>query len=251
VIARQPVRYIVGSVTCAVILSYPFFLLYTTAPPGLPSVPHHVWSSARQFSSVTVEPDIVIKQAWVQGSYMEALTPEVVKEALKVQEALLGSGVFRTEALNSGDSHPRVNDLLSQEPVLNASSALPPGVFFHSPLLYWNCSLSAIQQDNDLLETVNANAMRVSPLNMTLHWSSVFAGKLFSHHRLAAADALVISLFYDTTSKMGELWDERATTLVFDAGLHEKYDIYPPDGKVRRNSFYEVCNRLYVEACTY
>ena len=183
---------------------------------------------------------------------MGALIPEVVEEALKVQEALLGSGVFCTEAPNSGDSRPGVNDLLSQEPVLNASSVLPLRVFFHSPLLYWNCSLSAIQQDNDLLETVNANSMRVSPLNMTLYWSSVFAGKLFSHHRLAAADALVISLFYDTNSKMGELWDERATALASDANLRGKYDIYPPDGKVRRYTFYEVCkNCLYVEAYTY
>lgn len=232
VIARQPVRYIVGSVTCAVILSYPFFLL------GLPSVPHHVWSSARQFTSVSAAPDIAIKQAWVQGSYMGALTPVVVEEALKVQEALLGSGVFCTEAPNSRDSRSKANDLLSQAPVLNAS-VLPLGVFFHSPLLYWNCSLSAIQQDNDLLKTVNANAMRVSPLNMTLYWSSVFAGKLFSHHRLAAADALVISLFYDTKSKMGELWDERATALASDVNLCGKYDIYPPDGRVRRSTFYE------------
>jgi len=182
---------------------------------------------------------------------MGALTPEVVKEALKVQEALLGSDLCCTDAANSGDSRSRVNDVLSQGS-LNASSLLPLGVFFHSPLLYWNCSLSAILQDNDLLETVNANAMRVSPLNMTLYWSSVFAGKLFSHHRLAAADALVISLFYDTNSKMGDLWDERATALASDANLHGKYDIYPPDGKVKRNTFYEVRkNCLYVEAYIY
>lgn len=238
-VTRHPAHFIVGSVTCAVILSYPCFLLYTTASTGLPSVPHHVWSSARQFSSVTAAPDVAIKQAWVQGSYMGALTPEVVEEGLKVQEALLGSDVLCTETPNSGDAHSRVNSLPSQGLISNASSALPLGVFFHSPLLYWNCSLSAIQQDSDLLETVNANAMRVSPLNMTLYWSSVFAGKLFSHQRLAAADALVISLFYDTNSKMGELWDERATALASDANLHVKYDIYPPDGKVRRNTFYE------------
>lgn len=227
-------RYIVGSVTCALILSYPFFLLYTTTSPGLPSVPHHVWTSARQFPSANVSPDISIKQAWVQGSYMGALTPEVVKEALKVQEALLG-----TEISCTVESPPREPRQFAGE---NNFPALPQGVFFHSPLLYWNCSLSILQRDANLLETVNTNSLRVSPLNMTLHWSSVFAGKLFSHHRLAAADALVISVFYDTKSEMGEIWDRRAAALVADSKIPGKCDIYPSDGRVIRSTLYEVCH---------
>lgn len=222
-VARQPVRYIVGSVTCAVVLSYPFFLLNAIPSPGISSVPHHVWSSARQFNSVGVDPDIAIRQAWVQGSYMGALKLEVVEEALKIQQTLLGPDISCT-------TRPEGDSLTN----------IPPGVFFHSPLLYWNCSLSSIQQDSDLLGTVNANAMRVSPLNMTLHWSSVFAGKLFSHHRLAAADALVISVFYNPKSNMGDIWDQRATALAIEAKTYGKYDIYPPNGKARRNTFYEV-----------
>ncbi|KAF8474745.1 sterol-sensing domain of SREBP cleavage-activation-domain-containing protein [Kalaharituber pfeilii] len=122
---------------------------------------------------------------------------------------------------------------------MNGSFALHQGTFFHSPLLYWNCSLSAIQDDKDLLDTVNTGFMRVSPLNMTLHWSSVFAGKLFSHHRLVAADALVISLFYSADSQIGELWDQRAADLASDAYSLGKYEIYPSHGEVKRNTFYE------------
>lgn len=182
---------------------------------------------------------------------MGALTPEVVVEALRIQETLLGPGISCTMKPENGKPSPRVEpaiDYLSPNPLSNTSSYLPPGVFFHSPLIYWNCSLSSIQKDTDLLETVNANAMRVSPLNMTLHYSSVFAGKTFSHHRLAAADALVISVFYDVESKMGELWDQRAAALASDANFYGNYDIYPSNGRVLRNTFYEVChNFLYMD----
>ena len=171
---------------------------------------------------------------------MGALTPEVVKEALKVQEALLGTGLSCT--VESPPQEPR------QFASENTFLPLPQGVFFHSPLLYWNCSLDILQQDTDLLETVNANSMRVSPLNMTLHWSSVFAGKLFSHHRLAAADALVISVFYDPKSDMAELWDRRAAALVADSKIPGKCDIYPPDGRVVRSTLYEVCHISMIEA---
>ena len=178
---------------------------------------------------------------------MGALTPEVVEQALIVQEFLLGDTGITCGISKDVFSMPELGEDRAEEGLawpgeLEASSLrTPSGTLFHSPLLYWNCSLSSIQQDSDLIETVNLNSMRVSPLNLTMHWGSVFAGKTISHQRLVAADALVLSLFYRTDSRVGKIWDERAAKLAEDANLNLKYDVYPPNGRVMKNTFYEVC----------
>ncbi|KAL7276345.1 hypothetical protein RUND412_000648 [Rhizina undulata] len=208
----------------------------------LPSNSHHVWTSARPFSSTRSEPDIGIKQAWVQGSFMRALAPEVVEEALKVQEALLGTGF---DCVSYADEGPISSMMYEKESSNsegnNSRSTLlaAPGMFFHSPLLYWNCSISAIRNDPNLIDTINKNYYRHSPANVTLRWGSVFAGKRFSHRRLAEADALVISLFYRLDGGMGELWDQRAQLLAEEAQQHKRYDVYPSDGKEKNTTLYE------------
>ncbi|PWW76014.1 hypothetical protein C7212DRAFT_194519 [Tuber magnatum] len=113
------------------------------------------------------------------------------------------------------------------------------GMFFHSPLLYWNCSLSAIKGDPNLIVTVNKEFAKRSPVNVTLRWGSVFAGKKFHHNQLIKADALVISLFYRLDSSAGELWDQRAAVLAQEAGVHGRYDVYPSDGKEKGSTLYE------------
>ncbi|RPA95328.1 hypothetical protein L873DRAFT_1829877 [Choiromyces venosus 120613-1] len=113
------------------------------------------------------------------------------------------------------------------------------GMFFHSPLLYWNCSLSAIRDDANLIITVNKQFNKRSPANVTLRWGSVFAGKKFHHHQLVKADALVISLFYRLDSSVGELWDQRAAVLAQEADVHGRYDVYPSDGKEKGSTLYE------------
>ncbi|KAG0639799.1 sterol-sensing domain of SREBP cleavage-activation-domain-containing protein [Tuber brumale] len=113
------------------------------------------------------------------------------------------------------------------------------GMFLHSPLLYWNCSLSAIKADANLITTVNKEFNKRSPANVTLRWGSVFAGKKFHHNQLTKADALVISLFYRLDSSAGELWDRRAAILAQEADTHGRYDVYPSDGKEKGSTLYE------------
>ncbi|KAF8252243.1 hypothetical protein K440DRAFT_651426 [Wilcoxina mikolae CBS 423.85] len=112
-------------------------------------------------------------------------------------------------------------------------------MFFHSPLLYWNCSLEAVENDRRVLRTVNDNIFQHSSAGITLRWSSVFAGKQFSHQKLIAADALVISLFYDLNSTAGELWDQRAAKIALEARQHGRFKVYPPDGKEDYSHLYE------------
>jgi hypothetical protein len=113
--------------------------------------------------------------------------------------------------------------------------------FLHSPLLYWNCSAAAIESDNSILTTVNNRAHQISPANITLRPSSVFSGILLSNSRLVAADALVVSLFYKTESKAGDLWDERAVALA--RREQSRWDVYPADGRVTGSRFFKFQSR--------
>lgn len=188
---------------------------------------------------------------------MEALRYDVVAEALKIQQILLGpevscssplgSGMF-TETTGSGSDGGGDSgngdagvDSGSSGIRKNASNlGMGTGMFFHSPLLYWNCSLSAMKDDANLIMTVNREFAKRSPANVTLRWGSVFAGKKFRHNRLIGADALVISLFYRLDSPAGRLWDQRATVLAQEADVYGRYDVYPGNGKENGSTLYEV-----------
>ncbi|KAI9766074.1 MAG: hypothetical protein M1840_006781 [Geoglossum simile] len=172
-----------------------------------------------------------MRQAWVHGSFMRAIEPEVLTEALRVQEALLGP-TSNCEYLRS------VDDPATTSREQTASSlAIGPASFFHSPLFYWNCSVSAIEGDHDLLETINERSHRVSPANLTLRHSTVFAGKIFSKDRLIAVDALVITLFHRIDPRIEGLWNSRAEELAKDAS--GRLSVYPANGKVSRSHPYE------------
>ncbi|KAH0558719.1 hypothetical protein GP486_004634 [Trichoglossum hirsutum] len=162
---------------------------------------------------------------------MRAVEPDVLTEALHVQEALLGP--------TSGSEYLRSGDGPAPTPggrVVNDRSAAPAS-FFHSPLLYWNCSATAIEADSDLLDTINERSHRVSSVNLTLRHSTVFAGKQFSRDRLIAADALVITFFHRMDPEIGELWNSRAEKLAKDAT--GSLTLYPANGKVKRFRLYE------------
>lgn len=172
---------------------------------------------------------------------MDALNPEVLEEALGIQRALLGTScdsVSEDNCFNKMLSQPKVSRL---DEDMNGTSVMSTDMFFHSPLLYWNCSLSVVRNDMDLLRTVNNGINQRSAANVTLRWGSVFAGKRFRNQKLVGADALVISLFYQLDSHVGALWDQRAADLAKGAEIHKRYEVYPSDGRERGSTLYEVC----------
>lgn len=171
---------------------------------------------------------------------MDALNSEVLEVALGIQQTLLGPGTSCDSF--SGDDY--FGDISRLDRGGNRTSGMPADMFFHSPLLYWNCSLSAVRNDMDLLRTVNNGANQCSAANVTLRWGSVFAGKRFRNQQLVGADALVISLFYQLDSRVGELWDQRVAYLAESAQTHKRYEVYPSDGGERGSTLYEVC-RLF------
>ncbi len=152
---------------------------------------------------------------------MRALEAGVLKEALNIQHALLGQLPGYQPLQSTGQPLKSVDDL---------------EWWFHSPLLYWNCSSSVFDRTEDVLATINGQANRSSPVNMTLRHSTVFAGKTFLDHRLVAADALVITLFYKHES-IGKHWEGRAIALAESS--MQPWSLYPGDGRVTRFQPYE------------
>lgn len=189
-----------------------------------------MWTSTTELDAERAA-DVDVRQVWVHGDYMKAIEPRVLRQALRVQTALIGSGFDpESQAAPTQDTNT-----LEHEACLTSNHGRNWG--FHSPLMYWNCSLQAIERDTDLLATINSRTHQHSGLNLTLRPSTVFAGKAFANKKLRAADALVITLFDQTESTLGYAWETRSRRLAQELG--SGWAIFPKDGQIYRSRLYE------------
>jgi len=207
----------------SVLLCYPaVFQTDSPAATGLRNVPKHVWTSTTEVEDERPA-DVEVRQVWVHGDYMNAIDRRVLREALYIQQSLIGSGF----------------DDLDQKGDEEECIATRPGQKwgFHSPLMYWNCSKEALDQDNDLLATINSHVDAQSALNLTLRPSTVFAGKSFAKTKLRSADALVITMFDKTSFGLGEAWNSRSQRLA--QTLSPEWSLFPDDGQPAKSHLYE------------
>jgi hypothetical protein len=219
------------TVVVTVLLCYPaIFQTDSPAAAGLRNLPKHVWTSTTEVEGERPA-DVEVRQVWVHGDYMKAIDQRVLRQALNVQNALIGAG-FDEELPGAVIEDPPIRE---QGGCLTSNHGRKWG--FHSPLMYWNCSLQAIEQDTDLLATINSKTNQQSGLNLTLRPSTVFAGKAFANKKLRAADALVITLFDQTESTLGYTWETRSRQLVQELG--PGLSIFPKDGQIFRSRLYE------------
>ncbi|KAF2735237.1 hypothetical protein EJ04DRAFT_492079 [Polyplosphaeria fusca] len=217
--ARHWLLSILLTIAISVLLCYPaLFQTDSPAATGLRNLPKHVWTWTTEIDDDRPA-DVDVRQVWVHGDYMNAIDRRVLREALTVQDALIGRGF---DIGSVGDSST-------------------PGTKFtwglHSPLMYWNSSWEAIQDDPTPLATINAESGKRSKLNLTLRPSTVFAGKSFVNKKIRAADALVITLFDQTNSTLGAVWDSRSRQLSEE--LATDWSMFPPNGNVFRSRLYE------------
>ncbi|KAK1243498.1 hypothetical protein MKX08_001636 [Trichoderma sp. CBMAI-0020] len=241
--SRNAIRTLLASAGVASLLIYPVPFLYTTDfIIAASNLPHHVWTAAQPLRyDAAITPDITMRSIWIHSSYMQALSPDVLLSALELQDELLGTTQDFGPARYSGLPPPDdPNALLSpaQRDALHVVNGLTDQSWaFQSPLLYWNCSRERILADEDILATVNDRKNQSTPANITLRHSIVFSGKRFEDRRLLAADALVITLLYRSTSPVGRQWEKIAPSLPSKVG--DKWDIYPANGQVSGSQLYE------------
>jgi hypothetical protein len=167
---------------------------------------------------------------------MRALERDVLVDALNIQQALVSP-----EPLSRFSDDRRTPPSRPEHDV-GRDGCFPKHVSglswaFHSPLMFWNCSYSAISADPNPIRTINEQALRRSDFNLTLLPASVFAGKSFVDNKLVAADALVITLFERPTAGSMKPWDQRLAALAAD--YPDRWSFYPEDGIVTRNQLYE------------
>lgn len=255
--ARHVVTTLLISAAVATSLIYPIPFLFTNDfINGASNLPHHAWTGAQPLAyDSTVEPDLIMRSAWVHASYMQALNNELLSSALDLQDELLGVApdcnphhgpIPDVPAGSEPDSAPGLAtaqdasaDLsLPQRDALHVVNGLNnQSWFFHSPLLYWNCSRDRILADPDVVATVNDRKNQSTSANVTLRHSMVFSGKRFEDRRLLSADAVVITLLHLRDSPVGQQWESRAIDLAAKVG--DKWDIYPPDGRTSSSQLYE------------
>lgn len=223
---------IILTVVVSVLLCYPaVFQTDSPAAAGLRNLPKHVWTSTTEVDGERAA-DVEARQVWVHGDYMNAIDRRVLREALDVQDALIGDGF--DDVLGTPLDAPSARARSEERCV-----ATKPGQRwgFHSPLIYWNCSRRLLDEDPDLLATINSRAQLQSALNFTLRPSTVFAGKAFAKTKLRSADAIVITLFDQTKAGLGDSWDKRSSLLA--QNLASDWSIIPRDGQVSGSRLYE------------
>ena len=202
--------------------SYPTIFLAENPTAGFAAYPHHVWTTAKPFNGDPNKADVEMRQVWVHGSYMKALEKDTLNSALDIQQTLVGG-----EPLTS--IFPSLSEKLR-------SSTLTWG--YHSPLMYWNNSHQMIEDDDNILRTINDQARTASSsLNVALRPASVFAGKKFHHQKLVAADALVITLMDKVEGGVGGQWGDQMASL--RTGACQNCTLFPRDAHVTRNRVYE------------
>ncbi|KAF7532986.1 hypothetical protein G7Z17_g13582 [Cylindrodendrum hubeiense] len=243
--ANHVVTTLLVSVAVATMFIYPIPFLFTTDfINGASNLPHHAWTVAQPLPyGAAIHPDVMMRSIWVHSSYMQALDRTLLSSALDLQDELLGS----TEGFDPSRGR-REDRLVPQEPSIDLSPEQRDAFhaingltnqswFFHSPLQYWDCSHERILADPDILTTVNDKKNQSTSVNVTLRHSIVFSGKRFEERRLMAADALVITLVYLRDSPVGRQWERKAATI--PEKFADKWDMYPPDGRVSASQLYE------------
>jgi hypothetical protein len=224
--ARHWLLSLVLTITISVLLCYQaVFQTDSPAAASLRNLPKHVWTSTTEIEGERPA-DVVVRQVWVHGDYMRAIQLPVLREAMLVQDVLIGSGFNEEE-----------DEGVARDSTGCLAAAAGQHWGWHSPLMYWDCSLTALENDQDLLNTINSRVTTQSALNMTLRPSSVFAGKTFSNTKLRAADALVITLFDQTNSSLGDTWGARS--LLLAQQNNPSWTIFPEDGQVTSSRLYE------------
>ncbi|EGX92551.1 Sterol regulatory element-binding protein cleavage-activating protein [Cordyceps militaris CM01] len=242
-VARHVILALLISGVVATILIYPIPYLFTDDfTNGASNLPHHVWTVAQPLSrDAPVLPDIIMRSIWVHGDYMKALDNDLLSYALELQDELLGPTERFTPAASRGLFTPGDQDwpmpTKNRDAIHIVNGLTNQSWFFHSPLLYWQCSRQKILADTDLITTVNERKTQSTSANVTLRHSIVFSGKRFAERRLLAADALVITLLYLRDSPVGRQWEHNAPLLTRKA--QDQWDIYPPDGSIESSQLYE------------
>ncbi|KAF2717551.1 hypothetical protein K431DRAFT_209105, partial [Polychaeton citri CBS 116435] len=188
-----------ASVAVGAGLSYPTIFLSEGRNFSLfTSTPDQVWTTAKNYDGDSpVKADVEMRQIWVHGSSMQALNKDVLKQALHIQQSLVGDG----------PSH-RTTPTLDQQP---GNDKLTWG--FHSPLMYWNNSATVLEKDDNVIRTINDQARTSSSLNIALRPASVFATKSFDGRKLQAADALVLTFMNKVGDKIAGTWRNQMETL--------------------------------------
>jgi hypothetical protein len=219
-----------------VLLCYPVFFLYENPTTGFSKLPYHVWTSARLYDGdPAIRPDVEIRQVWVHGDYKKAFDKSVLQEALSIQNILVAdnqqaNGLIPQSALES-DVLIKDHDNICR----GGSTIEHPSWGFHSPLMFWDCSVEALKSDADIIDTINSQVDRQSYLNLTLRPTSVFAGKSFINGKVVEADALVITLF-DRVAENNK-WDDKLDLLAKESPA--RWSLYPRDGHATRSRLYE------------
>jgi hypothetical protein len=191
------------------------------AAASLRNLPKHVWTSTTAIEGERPA-DVVVRQVWVHGDYMKAIELPVLREAMHVQNVLIGSGFSGPDGIIYPDQHVEGYDASG---CLTGASG--NGWGWHSPLMYWDCSTSALESDRDLLKTINSQASAQSALNLTLRPSSLFAGKTFSNTKLRIPQR----------AGLGDDWDARSRMLA--KHISPNWTIFPEDGRVINSRLYE------------
>ncbi|KJX95407.1 sterol regulatory element-binding protein cleavage-activating protein [Zymoseptoria brevis] len=210
------------AVAIAMAFSYPSVAFHENASTGLSAIAHQVWTTAKPLEDGHSAVDVEMRQIWIHGSFMNALDKSVLKQALRIQQSLVGD--------EPSSSFADASHVEARPDVLDRG--------YHSPLMYWNDSESIIDADANVLKTINEQKYALTSLGVSLRPATVLAGKKFDKDVVIAADALVITLMNHFEDDAGKEWHGKLQNL--KQAVCQDCLIFPGNGQMEHDRVYEL-----------
>ncbi|SMY20645.1 unnamed protein product [Zymoseptoria tritici ST99CH_1A5] len=210
------------AVAIAMAFSYPSVAFHENASTGLSAIAHQVWTTAKPLEDGHSAVDVEMRQIWIHGSFMNALDKSVLKQALRIQQSLVGD--------EPSSSIADASHVEARPDVLDRG--------YHSPLMYWNDSESIIDADANVLKTINEQKYALTSLGVSLRPATVLAGKKFDKDVVIAADALVITLMNHFEDDAGKEWHVKLQNL--KQAVCQDCLLFPGNGQMENDRVYEL-----------
>lgn len=194
--ASHPLYTLFISLISICFLSYPIITSFFTSHHASTLTPHidaHLWQHSTHIQASTAvphphQPSFVARQIRIIDAANNTLSKELLGTSLSIYQALTVSNKLREICATT--QHRQC--------------------LIHSPLAVWNYDQHAIEQDTDIVQTVNQHLQDLSkPTGLSLHpYATMGHVVLDDQGRFVSANSIILTFILKNTTHTQRIWDD-------------------------------------------
>ncbi|GAN06922.1 hypothetical protein MAM1_0141d06412 [Mucor ambiguus] len=192
--ASRPFYTLFISLISICFLSYPIIASYFTSHRASSFTPHieaHLWQHSAHVQAATAvphQPSFVARQIRITDATNDTLSKELLGTALSIYQVLTVSNKLREICATT--QHRQC--------------------IIHSPLAAWNYDQHAIEQDTDIVQTINQHLNDLSnPTGLSLHpYATMGQVVLDDKGNFVSASSAILTFVLKNTTHTQRIWDD-------------------------------------------